>query len=156
MQIIKYPDKRLFIPCTEVTVFDESLHKQLDLLTESMLKYKGVGLSANQLGFEGRFFVMLELNSKEVKEFINSEIIDVSNVLLNAQEGCLSLPGEFVPIQRPSEVTVKAYNRFGEEFIVVLQDMEARCALHEIGHLDGEDFLLLTNRQNRRRVLKTL
>ena len=67
---------------------------------------------------------------------INPEIIEVSGSQTGA-EGCLSVPGEYGVVTRPEEVTVKAQDRFGNEFTVSGYGLTARCFCHECDHLDG-------------------
>lgn len=155
-KLVYFPDPRLSEQCKEVTEFNEELHELLDTMKDIMVKCNGIGISANQVGSDKKVFIMLEQNSKNIIEFINPTIIEIADELLNDQEGCLSAPGIYVPITRPQGVIIDAFNRKGEPFRGVLVDIEARCALHEMEHLEGKNFLEKTNRQNRRLAYKLL
>lgn len=155
-KLVYFPDARLSKACVEVVEFNEELHELLDSMKDIMLKCNGIGISANQVGSDKKAFVMIEQSSKKVVEFINPTIVEVLDTQVNDQEGCLSAPGIYVPISRPEGVIVDAFNRKGEPFRGVLMDIEARCALHEMEHLEGKNFLEQTNRQNRRIAYKLL
>jgi len=156
--LVLYPNPILSKPTTQVVDFNEEIHKILDNMREIMLKYNGLGLASNQLGYNYSMFIMKEANAKKegVIEFINPKIVETSNLLVNAPEGCLSAPGVYVDIVRPQELLIEAYNRYGEVFKGVLYDIEARCAAHELEHLEGKFFLDKVNRQQRRAALRKL
>jgi peptide deformylase len=151
--ILLYPHPKLLEACKEVVTFDNKLHDQLDLMTKLMLAAKGIGLSANQAEFDNRALVIK--TDKEIVEFVNPVLIN-SSKRVASNEGCLSLPGFTVQVYRDSEVQVKAQNRDGEEFNVVLEGNDAICFLHEYDHINGVFFLDLTTRQQRRYVKRQL
>lgn len=151
-----YPDDVLLKPCEEVTEYNEELGKLLDNMAIIMRQYRGVGLSANQLGTSKRIFIMEDQKEHKVIEFVNPKLVEASQDRLPGQEGCLSTPGVYVPIARPREVVIEAFSRTGEPFTTILEEIEARCACHELDHLNGVDFLSLTNRQARRAALRQL
>lgn len=154
--LLYYPNPSLFQTCIQVADFNEELHKELDLMKQIMNDNRGIGLASNQIGLNKRMFIMQEQSSNNIIEFINPEIVEQAQTLTNGLEACLSYPGVSLGIPRPSEVTVKAFNRMGEAFTVALEGIEARCAAHEIEHLDGKDFLSKANRQQRRAALRRL
>lgn len=154
LSIVKYPDERLLTKSQDVSDFGAALHKTLDAMWPLMEANKGIGLAANQVGITQRFFILKDEKGRRW-EFINPEVVDrEGNTTIN--EGCLSAPGAFVQVPRAQTVTVKARDRFGAEFQVVCQDLEAVCIQHEIDHLDGIFFLSKTSRQQRRAALKSL
>lgn len=117
-----------------VKEFDEKLWELLDDMRDTMVKSDGVGLAAVQVGVLRRAIV-LDVNNMKL-ELINPEIIDQFGEQIET-EGCLSCKGQWGYVKRPKEVTVKAQDRFGNEFIITGVDLLAKAFCHEIDHLDG-------------------
>lgn len=111
----------------------------LDLIKdmqETMIKDNGVGLSANQVGRNIRVFVISpDLSKKQV--FINPEIIKFSKKTETVEEGCLSLPGIFFPVERAKSLKIKAVNEKGKKFKLRARGLLARAIQHEYDHLNG-------------------
>ena len=124
MQILKYIDDRI------LTLLDD--------MAQTMYDANGVGLAAPQVGILKRIAV-IDVGDGLI-ELINPEIIKTSGSEI-AQEGCLSVPGKYGTVQRPTEVTVKATDRDGNEFEMTGYDLLARALCHEIDHLDGTVFV---------------
>jgi len=99
----------------------------------------GCGLAAPQVGILRRIAVV-EVEEGNVIELINPKIIAYAGEQ-QEQEGCLSIPGRWGITKRPKHVTVRAFNRHGEEFEVSGSDLLARALCHEIDHLDGKLFI---------------
>ena len=118
--------------------FDEKLWELLDDMRETMVKNDGVGLAAVQVGIL-RKAIVLDVNNMQL-ELINPEIIDSFGEQIE-REGCLSCKGEWGYVKRPKEVTVKAQDRYGNEFIITGVDLLAKAFCHEIDHLDGVLFI---------------
>lgn len=152
MKLITYPDKSLEIVCKEVIKFNEELHKELDAMLPIMKEHNGMGLAANQVGLNKRLFLMKDLRGK-LWECINPIIVAEYGVQME-NEGCLSFPGITIQTNRPEQVRMKAFNRYGEEFEVGAYQIEAICVCHEIDHLNGETFLTKVSRQQRREIMK--
>lgn len=117
-----------------VREFDEKLWELLDDMKETMFKNDGCGLAAVQVGILRRV-VVLDVNHMKI-ELINPEIIDSFGECVE-KEGCLSVKGENGYVKRPEEVTVKALDRYGNEFVITGTGLLARAFCHEIDHLDG-------------------
>ncbi|MDP2927030.1 MAG: peptide deformylase [bacterium] len=98
-------------------------------------KVKGVGLAGNQVGILKRVIVVL--TKKGLKGFINPRILKLSKEKEIGKEGCLSLPGLWLEIKRPTWVEVKAINEEGQEIEFKAEGFLARIFQHEIDHLDG-------------------
>ena len=118
----------------EVKEFNEKLWELLDDMRETMVKSDGCGLAGVQVGVLRRV-VVLDVNHMKF-ELINPVIIDARGEQIE-KEGCLSVKGESGYVKRPTEVTVKANDRYGNEFIITGVDLLARALCHEIDHLDG-------------------
>ena len=143
--IVKEGDSVLTKKCRTVEKYDARLFELLDDMKETLIKSGGVGLAAPQVGVLRRAVLVLETNVGEdeeefVIELINPEILETSGEQIGA-EGCLSVPGEYGVVRRPSYVKVKAQDRFGEWFEYEGEGLTARCICHELEHLDGHLFL---------------
>ena len=132
--IIQVGDEILRKKSKPVKEFDQKLAELLDDMRETMVKNDGCGLAGVQVGILRRV-VVLDVNHMKI-ELIKPEIVDSYGESIE-REGCLSVKGETGYVKRPSEVTVKAFDRYGNEFILTGVDMLARALCHEIDHLDG-------------------
>ncbi len=131
--------------CRKVEKFDEKLFILLNDMKETLKKADGVGLAAPQVGILRRV-VIVDIGDGLI-ELINPEIIEQSGEQREV-EGCLSCPQKWGITIRPMKVKVKAYNRYGEEFIVEGSGLKAKAFCHEIDHLNG---ILFTSK-----IIKTL
>ena len=143
--IVTKEDKILYKVCRPVVKFNDRLHQLLDDMADTLTKANGVGLAAPQVGVLRRAVLVLETNvgadeEEFVIELINPEILETSGEQIGG-EGCLSVPGEYGVVRRPSYVKVKAQDRFGEWFEYEGEGLTARCICHELEHLDGHLFL---------------
>lgn len=119
---------------------DDSV-KQLveDLIDTVSTTPNGAGLAANQIAVPLRALVTYVEQTPQV--FINPEIVEESDEVEEAEEGCLSIPGWYGPVLRKQRVTVRALNEKGKQFKVKATDFEARVLQHEIDHLNGVLFI---------------
>lgn len=132
--VIQIGDPTLRKKSFEVTDFGEKTYQLLDDMKETLIKEDGVGLAAPQVGVLRRIFILLV--NDEYYECINPEIISEKG-LQTAEEGCLSVKGKFGLVERPMEVTLKAFDRFGKPFKLKGKGLLARAICHENDHLDG-------------------
>ena len=132
--IVTEGDPILGKTCREVTAFDERLHTLLDDMAQTMYEAHGVGLAAPQVGILKRV-VVIDVGDGLI-ELVNPVIVEAKGKN-EGSEGCLSVPGEWGIVVRPSKVKVKAQNRYGEEIILKGTDLLARAFCHEIDHLEG-------------------
>ena len=139
-EILLFGDEALRKKCRPVTKFDERLWELLDDLTETLMASDGVGLAAPQVGILRRVAVVNTRDDSGTIELINPEIIKEEGHQ-TGNEGCLSAPNEYSEVERPYEVTVKAFDRHGNEFTVKGRELRARAFCHEIDHLDGILFI---------------
>ena len=105
---------------------------------EKMIRYQGVGLSANQVGIKGRIFVMR--TTPQITACINPRIVDASQEEVLIEEGCLTYPGLHVKISRPAHIRVRYQTVTGETITEKLTGLTARVFQHELDHLDGINF----------------
>ncbi|MBQ5590623.1 MAG: peptide deformylase [Clostridia bacterium] len=137
-EIIKEGEDVLRKKCHKVEKFDEKLHILLDDMYETMQSANGVGLAGPQIGILRRV-VVIDVGDGRI-ELINPEIVKTSGEQ-TGDEGCLSCPGKFGEVTRPMKVTVKAQDRFGNEFKIKGTELLARAFCHELDHLDGVLFV---------------
>lgn len=126
----------------EVKEFNEKISDLLDDMYETMKEYDGVGLAAPQVGILRRVVVIDVGGEDEPQkyELINPEIIETEGES-DGDEGCLSVPGTSGKVVRPEKVTVKAFDRNGDEITVTGEGLLARALCHEIDHLNGILFI---------------
>ena len=132
--VVQVGDEVLRKKSKPVKDFDEKLWELLDDMRETMVKNDGCGLAAVQVGVL-RQAIVLDVNNMKL-ELINPEIIDSFGEVV-AREGCLSVKGQSGFVKRPQEVTVRAFDRYGNEFIITGVELLARALCHEIDHLNG-------------------
>jgi peptide deformylase len=104
-------------------------------LVETCKKHRGLGLSANQCGYEYRVFVMG--NDDNYVAFFNPRIIESSKDTVKMEEGCLSFMDLFIPVERPAEILVEYQDFTGEKKTAKFAGLTARCFQHELDHLNG-------------------
>ena len=147
---------------TEVNVEEEDLKLLKEKLIEAMYFYGGVGLSANQVGIDGKYFVMGsnlvtdKEDEKFEKVFFNPKIINVSKEETSQKEGCLSFPGLWLMVKRPEKVTIQYINSDGEEMVETYEGVSARVILHEYDHMLGVNFTGRVSRLKLERGLKAV
>ena len=138
-RIVQQGDKCLNTVCRPVKEFNTHLHQLLDDMAETLTQANGAGLAAPQVGVLRRICLVLDEESDTYIELINPEIIAQSGEQTGL-EGCLSVPGKWGIVTRPSTVRVRAQDRMGNWFEVEGTDLTARAFCHEIEHLDGHLF----------------
>ncbi|HBG65798.1 MAG TPA: peptide deformylase [Treponema sp.] len=139
MKIYKLGEDILREKCVPVAPeeIDDSMRKLLEEMFKTMESANGVGLAAPQVGIAKRFFVIVADDGVR-RVFINPEITGTSDDAVDYEEGCLSIPGEYENIKRPSKVSVSALNEHGKRFFLENADgLLARVIQHEYDHLDG-------------------
>ena len=140
LKIVKFPDPILR---EKMPLFDFSnpSHdpKQLEKdLIEVMFASNGMGLSCNQVGIRARMFVMGHRNEPQsAAAFYNPEVLATVESMDDLEEGCLSFPGIYVKIKRPTKIKVRWQNSSGEFQEGIFENYAAKCFLHELDHLEG-------------------
>jgi peptide deformylase len=154
-QIRQYPDVALKMTARPVEDFDDELRDLVDRMKLLMRDAHGIGLAATQVGVLRRVFVFTP--SKDVVAAIaNPEIVERSEETDVVEEGCLSIQGVLVPIERPLRVTLTGKGENGEDVRFELDDIYARAAQHEVDHLDGVLIIDRTTPEARREALSLL
>jgi peptide deformylase len=141
---------------TPVDRFDDSLRGQVSRMAGLMADALGVGLAAPQLGISQRLLVYRVGPDAPVVALANPEVEWSSKDDEVLEEGCLSIPGVTVDVERPVHVRVRAQDEEGETRLVEASGLEARVILHEMDHLDGVLILDRTTRDQKREALRAL
>jgi peptide deformylase len=152
----KLGDPVLRAKAVPVERFDERLAQEAQRMGELMQDALGVGLAATQLGVLHRVLVYKAYEEDPVTVLVNPEIEWRSEELEIAEEGCLSLPGVHVEVERPASVRVRACDAAGEPLEVEAEGLRARVIQHEIDHLDGVLILDRISRQARKEAMRAL
>ncbi|MDG1813771.1 MAG: peptide deformylase [Porticoccaceae bacterium] len=158
LNILEYPNPRLRIKAAPVTVVDDSIRNLIDDMFETMADANGIGLAASQVDVHQRVIVMdLSEDKSQPRVFINPEIEVLEPETSPYEEGCLSVPGFYEPVDRPAHVIIRALDRDGNAFEEEANGLLAVCIQHEIDHLEGKlfvDYLSPLKRQRIRTKLK--
>jgi peptide deformylase len=154
--IRRYGDPVLKSRATPVDRFDDSLRTQVSRMGAIMNDALGVGLAAPQVGLSQRLLVYRVGHEAPLIALVNPELEWTSDDEEEAEEGCLSIPGVGVDVERPVHVRVRARDEFGDDRVVEASGLEARVIQHEMDHLDGVLILDRTSRDQRKQAIRTL
>lgn len=154
-QIRQYGDPALRLVANEVRDFDDDLKRLVERMTGLMHDAQGVGLAATQVGVLRRLFVF-EPDEAGPKAVVNPTLEVIGDEQEEDSEGCLSLQGVRVPIERPTNVVLSGRDVDGAEVRYELEGYGARIAQHELDHLNGVLIIDRTDDEHRKEALGTL
>ncbi|EPH98488.1 peptide deformylase [Enterococcus faecalis 13-SD-W-01] len=137
--ILIHPDKKLKQKTQPIDVITDETITLLEDMYETMVAHDGVGIAAPQIGKNLRIAVV-EIDEGDKFELINPEIIEKKGEDIDV-EGCLSIPHVYGTVKRAEEVTVRYFDREGDEIEVTASGYLARAFQHEIDHLEGVLFI---------------
>jgi peptide deformylase len=152
----KLGDPVLRATALPVERFDEELRAEAARMGELMHDAIGVGLAATQVGILHRLLVYGTNPEDPITALVNPVLEWVSEERATAEEGCLSIPGVHVEVERPAQVRVRARDTSGGELLIEAEGLEARVIQHEIDHLDGVLILDRISREARRDAMRAL
>jgi peptide deformylase len=155
-QVVKFGDPVLKSAASPVTEFDDRLAEEAERMIGLMRDAIGVGLAATQLGVLRRMLVFQVGPDAEPTVLVNPEIVWSSDDAATAEEGCLSIPGVVVDVERPLFVRAHALDVHGEPLMIEASGLEARVIQHEVDHLDGVLMLDRTEKEQRKGALRAL
>jgi peptide deformylase len=155
-QIRQYPDPVLRLEAQEVVEFDGDLAQLVERMIHLMQDARGVGLAANQVGILRRVYVIQAEEDEEPRALVNPVIVNRSSEVDEDDEGCLSMQGVVVPVERPVRVRIEARDAEGNPVALELEGLPARVAQHELDHLDGILILDRTTPEGKREALAVL
>ncbi|MCF6345846.1 MAG: peptide deformylase [Thiomicrorhabdus sp.] len=154
LDIVLYPDAGLRETCAPIPEMNDTLDKLIDEMLYTMYDAPGIGLAAPQVAVQQRLIVM-DVSEKGDQPIVlmNPEIVQSAGSLC-WEEGCLSMPGVYATIKRPSEIVVRGMNRDGKPIEFEADELLAVCIQHEIDHLDGKMFIDHLSRLKRTRAIQ--
>ncbi len=152
----KFGDPVLRAVALPVERFDEALQREAERMGELMHDALGVGLAATQLGVLHRMLVYKAYVDDPVTVLVNPEIEWESEERETAEEGCLSLPGVHVEVERALSLRVRGRDAAGDALEIEAEGLEARVIQHEIDHLDGTLVLDRISRQARKDAMRAM
>jgi len=154
LDILRYPDSRLHKIATPVTEFGtERLRTLVADMADTMYDAPGVGLAASQVDVHEQVVTIDVTEAQDdLMVFINPEITWSSDERAVYDEGCLSVPGVYDGVERPSRVKVRAFDLEGKEFTVDADGLLAVCIQHEMDHLKGKVFVEYLSPLKRNRI----
>ena len=155
-QIRQYPDPALRMRANEVEEFDDELARLIEQLEQLLGDANGLGLAATQIGVLRRVFLFQSDPEQPPVAVVNPRLVETSDERVADDEGCLSLQGVVIPVERHERVTIEASDPEGKELRLELEALPARVAQHELDHLDGILILDRTTPEARREALATL
>ena len=152
LDILRYPDPRLYRKAVPVSEVDDSIRTLVRNMAETMYAAPGVGLAATQVDVHKRVIV---IDSSETRDqllvLINPEIVAQGGIQYR-EEGCLSVPGIFEPVERAERVTVRALGVNGKPFTLEAENLLSVCIQHELDHLEGKVFVDYLSRLKQQRI----
>jgi peptide deformylase len=154
-QIRQYGDPSLRLQAREVVEFDDDLRRLVDRMITLMHEAQGVGLAATQVGILRRLFVF-EPDEEGPRAIVNPVVVERADEETVDDEGCLSLQGVRVPVERSTRVVLEGKDPHGEDLRFELDEYASRVVQHELDHLDGVLIIDRTDDEHRREALSTL
>ena len=155
-EVRSFGDPALRSRASEVREFDAELAREAERMITLMRDAIGVGLAATQLGVMRRMLVFQAGPEAKPTALVNPEVEWLSDDLAVAEEGCLSLPGVAVDVERALHARVRGRDVRGEPMLLEASGLEARVLQHEVDHLDGVLIIDRTTREQRRGALRAL
>jgi peptide deformylase len=152
----KLGDPVLRTAALPVERFDDELKREVERMGTLMNDALGIGLAANQVGVLHRLFVYRVNAEDPVTAVANPVIERKSEESEAAEEGCLSLPGVHVEVERPAEVILRGQDADGDELVIEASGLEARVIQHELDHLDGVLILDRVSREQRKEAMRAM
>jgi len=149
LPIYTYGEKVLDTKGDKINSKYPELNNVIDNMFETMRQANGIGLAAQQIGLNIKLFVIDLTDYSEIdsslenfkKVFINSEILEQSKETMFSEEGCLSFPGMYFKVERPTKVKLRYFDENFEEKEEWFDGLASRCIQHEHDHTEGVTFL---------------
>lgn len=154
--VVKFGDPVLKSKASPVRDFGPQLRADVERMIGIMRDGMGVGLAATQIGLLRRLLVFQAGPDSEPTALVNPEIEWLSDEVVVAEEGCLSIPRVSVDVERPLHARIGGRDVEGAEITIEASGLEARVLQHEVDHLDGVLILDRAPRQQRKGALRAL
>jgi len=156
LNILKYPDERLYKVAREVKVVNKEIKTLISNMAETMYEAPGIGLAATQVDFHQRIIII------DISEDKNNLLVMINPILLESkgeeinQEGCLSVPEVFEKVKRADWIKISAIDINGKKFELEADGLLAVCIQHEMDHLEGKVFVDYLSNLKKNRIKKKL
>jgi peptide deformylase len=154
--VLRYGDPALRAVARPVDRFDGALEAEVARMQGLLDDALGAGLAATQLGVMHRVFVYRGEPDDAIEAFVNPVIEWASDEVVAGEEGCLSIPGVWVEVERSERVRMRGFDAHGGQRTVEAEGMEARVLQHELDHLDGVLILDRISKEQRREAMRAL
>jgi peptide deformylase len=154
-QIRQYGDPALRMQAQEVAEIDDDVRRLVQRMTGLMEDAQGVGLAATQVGVLRRLFVFVD-GEEGPRAVVNPQIVERSDETEPDEEGCLSLQGVRVPVDRALRIVIEGLDADGAPVRHELEGYGARVVQHELDHLDGVLIIDRTDDEHRKEALRVL
>ena len=156
LNILKYPDQRLYTIANEVNVVNSKIKKLISDMAETMYSAPGIGLAATQVDVHQRIIVIdISEDKNNLLVLINPRLLEKRGEETN-QEGCLSVPEVFEKVKRAEWIKVSALDENDKKFELEAEGLLAVCIQHEIDHLLGKVFVDYLSNLKKNRIKKKL
>jgi len=156
LNILKYPDQRLYTIANEVKVVNSKIKKLISDMAETMYGAPGIGLAATQVDVHQRIIVIdISEDKNNLLVLINPRLLEKRGEETN-QEGCLSVPEIFEKVKRAEWIKVSALDENGKKFELEAEGLLAVCIQHEVDHLLGKVFVDYLSNLKKNRIKKKL
>ena len=155
-QIRQFGDPVLRAKARQIELFEDALREEVARMGRLMIDSIGIGLAATQVGTLNRVLVYRVQQESPVNVLINPVIEWRGKESEVMEEGCLSLPGVIVDVERPVHIRVAAQDEWGDDIEIEASGLEARVIQHEVDHLDGVLILDRTTRDQRKEAVRAL
>ena len=159
LEILKEPDPILRKKSDEVSKVDNDIRALMDNMLETMYQAPGIGLAAPQVGILKKGIVIDLAKEDEPKKplfIINPKIIWKSDELSSREEGCLSIPGYFAEVVRPTKCKLQYLDYDGKQQEIEAEDLLSTCIQHEVDHCDGVLFIDYLSKLKKDMIIKKL
>ena len=156
LNILSFPDDRLRIKAQPVEQVDDNIRTLIDNMLETMYAAPGIGLAATQVDVHKRVIVIdVSEDRTQPISLINPEILEKDGIQ-QIDEGCLSVPGIYEPVERAEHIKFRALDKNGEAYEMEAEGLLAVCIQHEMDHLEGKLFVDYLSQLKQQRIRKKL
>lgn len=156
LHILHFPDPRLRIKAQPVDQVDDSVRRLIDDMLETMYDAPGIGLAAPQVNVSKQLIVIDISESRTAPVCLVNPVIMEREGTETMEEGCLSVPGIYEPVERAASIRVQALGRDGKKYELKADGLLAVCIQHEMDHLEGKLFVDYLTEMKRQRIRKKI
>ena len=152
LEILRYPDPRLHTVAQPVERVDEAIRRLVSDMAETIYAAPGIGLAATQVNAHKQVIVIDVSESRDRLLTLINPVITARSGVQFCEEGCLSVPGFYEPVERAETVAVRALDREGKPFVLEASGLLAVCVQHEMDHLMRKVFVEYLSRLKQARI----